>query len=166
VPYLILNARLGSRSTWDSTIQALHVCEIPLPIGRATYLKDLRVECPSRWQMSLPRLATKSSLMLQCSKCGSADMRRSRVKSAWETWWKQITGKFPCRCGKCGARGWRSGFTARRANNASGGSARAISLVHSRVSDAPPSAGRLRMDELDLEALDIPPRNSHTREFC
>jgi hypothetical protein len=44
--------------------------------------------------------------MLACPKCKSAHVHRSRTKSRWEAWRKDITGKRPYRCRACGWRGW------------------------------------------------------------
>ena len=44
--------------------------------------------------------------MLACLQCRSADLHRSRTKSRWEAWRKEITGKRPFRCRACGWRGW------------------------------------------------------------
>jgi predicted RNA-binding Zn-ribbon protein involved in translation (DUF1610 family) len=44
--------------------------------------------------------------MTVCPKCGSANIHRSRSRSRWETWRKEITGKRVFRCHDCGWRGW------------------------------------------------------------
>ena len=44
--------------------------------------------------------------MPTCGKCKSARLHRSRSRSQWERWRKQITGKVVFRCGACGWRGW------------------------------------------------------------
>ena len=46
--------------------------------------------------------------MLQCPKCESARVHRSRTRSAWERWRREITGKSPFRCQRCGWRGWKA----------------------------------------------------------
>jgi len=102
--------------------------------------------------------------MLQCPKCGSADTHRSRPKSAWETWRKHITDKCPYRCGKCGWRGWTLGPTA-RLGDAFSETPRVIEFATPQMSDAPLAAGRPSVDELDLDALDIPHKSSQSREF-
>ncbi len=51
-------------------------------------------------------LADKCLPMQQCPKCKSEDVHRSRAKSRWEQWRKEITGKRPYRCQACGWRGW------------------------------------------------------------
>lgn len=45
--------------------------------------------------------------MMTCPKCNSNDVHRSRAKTRWETWRKEITAKRPFRCHACGWRGWR-----------------------------------------------------------
>jgi len=44
--------------------------------------------------------------MCQCPECRSENIHRSRAKSKWEGWRKNVTGKRPYRCGACGWRGW------------------------------------------------------------
>lgn len=44
--------------------------------------------------------------MQQCPTCQSDDIQRSRSRSWWEQWRKEITEKRPYRCGSCGWRGW------------------------------------------------------------
>jgi DNA-directed RNA polymerase subunit RPC12/RpoP len=48
------------------------------------------------------------SVMLQCAKCQSHNLVRSRSRSQWERWRKRITGTRPYRCRACGWRGWRA----------------------------------------------------------
>jgi hypothetical protein len=42
----------------------------------------------------------------QCPKCHSKNLRRSRTRSRWERWRKEITSKRPYRCRACQWRGW------------------------------------------------------------
>ncbi len=44
--------------------------------------------------------------MQQCPVCKSDDIQRSRSRSRWERWRKEITEKRPFRCQGCGWRGW------------------------------------------------------------
>ncbi|OFW16265.1 MAG: hypothetical protein A3H29_15860 [Acidobacteria bacterium RIFCSPLOWO2_02_FULL_67_21] len=44
--------------------------------------------------------------MSQCPKCNSHNLRRSRTRSRWERWRKEITGRRPYRCRACDWRGW------------------------------------------------------------
>lgn len=44
--------------------------------------------------------------MHQCPKCESENIHRSRSRTRWETWRREITGKRPYRCQTCGWRGW------------------------------------------------------------
>jgi len=44
--------------------------------------------------------------MTVCPKCGSGNVHRSRSRSRWETWRKEITGKRMFRCHDCSWRGW------------------------------------------------------------
>ena len=41
-----------------------------------------------------------------CPKCHSTNIHRSRAKSKWEQWRKNLTGKRPFRCRMCKWRGW------------------------------------------------------------
>ena len=88
--------------------------------------------------------------MPHCPKCQSKEIRRSRSRSRWERWRKEITGKQPYRCRACNWRGWmRGGLTQEMAGS------------HSRaMAPHPPNlAGTLlaRPDpklQLDLKELD------------
>lgn len=44
--------------------------------------------------------------MSLCPKCKSGNIRRSRTRSRWERWRKEITGRRPFRCRACNWRGW------------------------------------------------------------
>jgi hypothetical protein len=44
--------------------------------------------------------------MQHCPTCKSDDIIRSRTRSRWERWRKEITEKRPFRCQGCGWRGW------------------------------------------------------------
>ena len=44
--------------------------------------------------------------MSHCPSCQSDNIRRSRTRSRWERWRKEITGKRPYRCRACNWRGW------------------------------------------------------------
>jgi hypothetical protein len=44
--------------------------------------------------------------MQKCPKCDSDEIYRSRAKSRWEVWRKEITGKRLWRCHNCQWRGW------------------------------------------------------------
>ena len=48
----------------------------------------------------------ESYRMQKCPKCGSDKIHRSRTKTTWEGWRKEITGKGPYRCHACRWRGW------------------------------------------------------------
>src|ERR1041384_5068805 len=43
---------------------------------------------------------------MYCPKCSADSVHRSRTRSRWERWRKEITGKRPYRCTVCGWRGW------------------------------------------------------------
>lgn len=44
--------------------------------------------------------------MAHCPSCKSDRLRRSRTRSRWERWRKEITGRRPYRCLSCNWRGW------------------------------------------------------------
>ena len=44
--------------------------------------------------------------MRQCPQCKSNRVHRSRSRTRWERWRKQITGKAAYRCVDCDWRGW------------------------------------------------------------
>jgi len=44
--------------------------------------------------------------MHQCPNCHADDLHRSRPKTRWESWRKEVTGKRPYRCHACAWRGW------------------------------------------------------------
>jgi len=44
--------------------------------------------------------------MDSCPKCQSRDVHRSRARTTWEHWRKDLTGKRPFRCRACQWRGW------------------------------------------------------------
>ncbi len=46
--------------------------------------------------------------MPHCPKCNSSNLRRSRTRTRWERWRKEITGKRLYRCRECQWRGWKS----------------------------------------------------------
>ena len=84
--------------------------------------------------------------MGHCPKCRSENLVRSRCKTRWERWRKQITGKRPYRCRTCGWRGWHRVGSSRLA-------------AQSRVSDPPNLKGTMLAREdprlqFDLKKLD------------
>jgi hypothetical protein len=44
--------------------------------------------------------------MDHCPKCQSQNIHRSRSRSRWDVWRKEITGKRQFRCHACNWRGW------------------------------------------------------------
>ena len=45
---------------------------------------------------------------MNCPRCGSTSLYRSRSRSRWESWRKRHTNKMLCRCHICLWRGWIS----------------------------------------------------------
>jgi hypothetical protein len=92
--------------------------------------------------------------MHQCPRCKSGDLRRSRARSKWEAWRKQITGKRLFRCGACRWRGWGIDEGPRFADAEREAAERAV------APDAPNLVGTLlapepkRRAEVNLKALD------------
>lgn len=46
--------------------------------------------------------------MEHCPKCKSERIHRSRARTKWEAWRKEVTAKRLFRCHDCGWRGWSS----------------------------------------------------------
>ena len=88
-----------------------------------------------------------------CPKCQSRDIHRSRARSTWEHWRKDLTGKRPFRCRACQWRGWGvdPGPTF---------SQEEIERAQRAIAPEPPNlqgtalAGQSRPREVDLTALD------------
>jgi hypothetical protein len=97
--------------------------------------------------------------MLQCPKCGSADIRPSRPKRAWEVLRKKITATSPYRCARCDWRGWTPGD--QRLETADS----ATTTSQPRLWDAFVAAAPARFDELDLDALNIPRKHAHRESY-
>jgi len=101
--------------------------------------------------------------MHQCPQCKSEDLRRSRAKSKWETWRKQITGKQPFRCAACRWRGWGIDEGPRFGDAEREAAERAV------APDAPNLQGTLlatepkRHAEVNLKALDVMEPDEKTR---
>ena len=86
--------------------------------------------------------------MGHCPKCRSENLVRSRCKTRWERWRKQITGKRLYRCRACGWRGWHLNIGAMLAGS-----------HQSRVFDPPNLKGTMLAREdsrlqFDLKTLD------------
>jgi hypothetical protein len=101
--------------------------------------------------------------MLQCPKCKSADIHRSRSRSWWEAWKKQMTSKRAYRCDTCGWRGWGDD-TGTRFDQAE------RDIAEQAIAAKPPDLRTATLPEEprpadlpDLEALDVsirfPPKN-------
>jgi hypothetical protein len=97
--------------------------------------------------------------MHQCPKCKASDLRRSRARSKWEAWRKQITGKRLFRCGACGWRGWGipgSGDAER------GAAKRAVAPVAPNLQGTPLTPKRTA--KVNLKALDVIEPGEKTRQ--
>ena len=102
--------------------------------------------------------------MIQCPECQSADLRRSRSRSVWERWRRQITSKRLYICGACRWRGWGANTGPHRDAAQREAAARALApdppnLKGTLLVDAPRHPKALDLDALDLslKPLDDPP---------
>ena len=104
--------------------------------------------------------------MLQCPVCGSAPSRFSRLRWAWETWRQQMTSTSLYHSIMRGGSSWRSSLiTAIGALRATAtrylkrlAARRHVNLVIATVAPMVAAAAPARLDELDFDALNIPPR--------
>ena len=93
--------------------------------------------------------------MRECPKCKSADLRRSRSRSIWERWRRQLTSTRKFTCNACHWRGWSADTGAHFDDAQRAAAARAI------APDPPNLKGTLLVDAsrrpkpLDLDALDV-----------
>ncbi len=91
--------------------------------------------------------------MHQCPRCRSQEIHRSRTRSIWEGFRKELTGRRLYRCRACGCRGWGNPNSV--ANNPpavfeSGGSVPAPA----KFTGATPGRESLDPADIDLDALD------------
>jgi hypothetical protein len=94
--------------------------------------------------------------MESCPKCTSRKVHRSRPRTHWETWRKNVTAKRIFRCHSCGWRGWGALVRPTLAEIES-------ELVRFALADEPPNLNRTALargesrPEIDLDALDAFP---------
>lgn len=93
--------------------------------------------------------------MEPCRRCGAPNLHRSRTRSRWEGWRKEITGKRPYRCRACGWRGWSIDYGPDFTDAEREDAARALAPPPPNLSGT--ALDRDSRDEtLALEQLDLP----------
>jgi predicted RNA-binding Zn-ribbon protein involved in translation (DUF1610 family) len=90
----------------------------------------------------------------QCPGCGSEDIHRSRAKSKWESWRKEITGKRLYRCRACGWRGWGIDQGPSLSNAQADFASRALAPEPPNLKGTPLARDNQHPHDIDLEALD------------
>ena len=92
--------------------------------------------------------------MKQCPKCDSPQIHRSRSRTRWESWRREITGKRPFRCPACGWRGWGADTGPEFADDE-------IEIATQAIAPDPPNLRRVvvsmdeaRVADIDVKALD------------
>jgi len=91
--------------------------------------------------------------MENCPKCKSTDLHRSRTRTKWEAWRREISGKRMYRCRACGWRGWGPDTGPRVDEAAAEFASKALALE-------PPNLGNTglireeKQPDLNLERLD------------
>ena len=96
--------------------------------------------------------------MHQCPKCESQGIHRSRSKSPWERWRREITGKRIHRCRDCGWRGWGEDTGPAVSDAERAVAERALApeppnLARTALAREERTTGELRLKELDTFAL-------------
>jgi len=92
--------------------------------------------------------------MQQCPKCQSDLIHRSRSRSRWEQWRKQITGKRPYRCSKCGWRGWAIESSPTVSPRDRDAAPRAVAPEPPNLAGTPLAPADAPPRDVDLHALD------------
>lgn len=93
--------------------------------------------------------------MHHCPKCKSGDIRRSRARSKWEAWRKQITGKRLFHCTACHWRGWGIDESPRFDDAEREAAERALAPVAPNLQGTVLAPQPKRTAEIDLKALDV-----------
>lgn len=93
--------------------------------------------------------------MHQCPKCNSDDIHRSRAKSKWEAWRKEITGKRPYRCHACGWRGWGADMGPKFGDRERELAERALAPEPPNLKGTGLARGEHEPNALDLNRLDV-----------
>ena len=100
---------------------------------------------------------------MQCPKCHSDSGHRSRSRSRWEQWRKEITGKRPYRCSECGSRWWAVDEGPRFSDDERAVAERALAPDPPNLAGTMLARDNAPVRDVNLDALDrIPTEN--TRE--
>ena len=103
--------------------------------------------------------------MTECPKCQSKELHRSRGRSRWELWRKEVTGKRPYRCHTCGWRGWSVDTGPRFRDDDVEVAVRAMAPEPEPLNLQGAALARdERLPDLDLEQLDSPAVRSYSRK--
>ena len=86
--------------------------------------------------------------MHQCPECRSENIHRSRAKSKWEGWRKNVTGKRLYRCRACGWRGWGVDVGPKFAD-------KEVELATRAVAPEPPNVKGTVLAREDVSGLDL-----------
>ncbi len=93
---------------------------------------------------------------MQCPTCRSDAAHRSRTRSLWERWRKELTGKRPYRCGGCGARWWAPDAGPTFTDDERAQAERALAPEPPNLAGTMLARDQQQKREIDLEALDLP----------
>lgn len=96
---------------------------------------------------------------MQCPKCKSEAVRRSRSRSRWEQWRKEITQKRPFRCAECGWRGWAVDEEPKFSDVERKMAERALAPDPPNLAGTALARDNDRVKEINLDALDTDPDN-------
>lgn len=96
---------------------------------------------------------------MQCPKCKSPSGHRSRSRSRWEQWRKEITGKRPYRCTGCGARWWARDEGPQFSDAERDLAERALAPDPPNLAGTMLARGKPQIREVDLAALDRHPHD-------
>jgi hypothetical protein len=92
--------------------------------------------------------------MHQCPKCKSEDIHRSRSRSLWESWRKEITDNRLYRCRACGWRGWGPNRASTLTDPRALFDANAEAPVPANLQGTPLERRSSQFTDVDLDALD------------
>jgi hypothetical protein len=96
--------------------------------------------------------------MQKCPKCNSDNVHRSRTKTKWENWRKEITGKRPYRCHGCNWRGWAPEIAPTFTNLEREIAERAMAPEPPNLKGTPLMRQDRYPKSVDLNKLDSPPQ--------
>jgi len=93
---------------------------------------------------------------MQCPKCKSEAAHRSRSRSRWEQWRKEITGKRPYRCPECSERWWALDEGPQFSDDERAVGERALAPDSPNLAGTSLARDNAPAHEVDLESLDSP----------